>query len=189
MQEVLAQPETLNNQTLKYSLEAMLHQVLMSQASSTGAAFMADVYSFGVIIWEMFSGELPWAGMPAMNIAIVVTQERRLLEIPPGSPPEIKALLAACFQHTPTLRPVMAKVEEDFPEQDDQDDAEVTPAAVFRHEPSAYTISSQLTLSPTSTEGLHSPQVRAEVHQGRTSQQRGISLLATYWSESSTSTR
>ncbi|KAJ1470101.1 kinase-like domain-containing protein, partial [Baffinella frigidus] len=70
----------------------------------------ADVYSLGVTFWEMFSFELPWAGMPPMQIAIIVTQERRLLEIPPDCPPEITALLAACFQHDPTRRPTMAQI-------------------------------------------------------------------------------
>ena len=160
----------LSNQTLEYALKASpWYQVLSGRASSTGAAFMADAYSFGVIIWEMFSGELPWAGMNPMNVAIAVTQERRQLEIPPESPSEIKALLAACFQHEPTLRPTMAKVEADFPEQDEQDDDNEISGGVFAHEPPAYTLSSQLalTLSPTSTLGVHSPQVRTREHQGR----------------------
>ena len=38
-------------------------QVLMGQASAAGEAFMADVYSFGVTIWEIYAGKLPWEGM------------------------------------------------------------------------------------------------------------------------------
>ena len=131
----------------------------MSQASSTGAAFMADAYSFGVTIWEIFSGELPWAGLPPMQIAIIVTQENRLLEIPPQSPPEIQALLAACFERDPTLRPTMEKVEADFPE---IDEIEIEPpAAAFTQEPAAYTLSSQFTLSTGTVEtGVRTPQVR-----------------------------
>mmetsp|Transcript_1152 Transcript_1152/g.2781 ORF Transcript_1152/g.2781 Transcript_1152/m.2781 type:complete len:220 (+) Transcript_1152:1061-1720(+) len=131
-------------------------EVLLGQASSTGAAFMADAYSFGVIVWEIHSGQLPWAGMPPLQVAITVTQERRQLEIPPGCPPEIKALLAACFEHDPALRPTMEEVEADFPEQD-----EPTPAykAAFTHELAAYTLSSQLTLSATSIQGTSTPQV------------------------------
>ncbi|KAJ1465686.1 kinase-like domain-containing protein [Baffinella frigidus] len=143
-------------------------EVLMGETSSMGAAFMADAYSLGVIIWEMFSGELPWAGMLPMQIAIIVTQERRRLEIPPGSPPEIKTLLAACFQHDPTLRPTMAKIEADFPEEDDDIEptdgtdraaAAAAAAAAFKHEAPAYTLSSQLTISLPSTQGVRTPQV------------------------------
>ena len=121
-------------------------------------------------IWEIYSGQLPWAGMRPLQVAIVVTQENRLLDTPPGSPPAIKALLAACFQRDPTRRPSMDTVEADFPELDEDADAEPTrvsyergapavPAAVFEHEPPAYTLSSQLTLSPTSTEDARTPQV------------------------------
>ena len=152
----------MKNQTRDCSHEAVLDQVLLGQASSIGAAYMADAYSFGVTIWEIFSGQLPWAGMRPMLIAIIVTQENRLLDIPPGSPPEIKALLAACFHRDPTLRPTMDTVEADFPELDEPTVGayKPTPAAMFEHEPPAYSLSSQLTLSPTSIEDVRAPQVR-----------------------------
>ena len=119
---------------------------------------MADAYSFGVIIWEIYTGKLPWAGMHPTQIIFVVTIEKRLLAIPAESPPAIQALLAACWERDPTLRPKMQKIEADFPEQDSE--IELTSAAVFQHEPLAYTLSSQLSMSPASTEGVHTPQVR-----------------------------
>ncbi|KAJ1483400.1 kinase-like domain-containing protein [Baffinella frigidus] len=85
-------------------------KVLMGLVSASGAAFMADAYSF-------------------------------------GCPPEIKALLAACWEHEPTLRPTMAKIEPDFP--DEEQEREHTRAAAFTHGPPAFSLSSQLTLSAT----------------------------------------
>ena len=117
-------------------------QVLLDQANSNGAAFTADAYSFGVVTWEIFSGQLPWAGKLPMHIAILVTQEKRQLDIPPHCPPEIKTLMATCFEHDPKLRPRMEEVEADFPEEH-----EATPVySVGKKEPSAFTLSGQITL-------------------------------------------
>ena len=41
----------------------------MGQASGGGAGFMADVWSFGVVVWEIYTGKLPWAGMPATQVS------------------------------------------------------------------------------------------------------------------------
>ena len=121
----------------------------MGQASASGAAFMADAYSFGVIIWEIYTGKLPWEGISPMHIAIMMTKQQRRLETPPQCPPEIKVLLAACWEHEPTMRPTMKQIEAGFPEKEEE--REHTRAAPFTHGPSAYSLSSQLTLSvPTS---------------------------------------
>jgi len=137
-----------------------LDQVLKGEASAGGAAFMADAYSFGVIIWEIYTGALPWAGMHPTQIIFVVTVEKRLLSIPAQSPPEITALLLACWERDPTLRPTMAKIECDFPEQ--EEDRVHSRAAAFSQGPpaSAYTLSSQLTLSSATTPSARTSQVR-----------------------------
>ena len=106
-----------------------------------------------MIIWEIYSGKLPWAGVPPMQIAIIVITEQRRLDLP-RCPPEIEALLAACWEHEPTLRPTMQKIEEDFPEEEEE--REHSRASAFAHAPSAYSLSSQLTLSA----GTTSSQVR-----------------------------
>ena len=83
-----------------------------------------------------------------MQIIFVVTNEKRSLDIPVKSPPEIKALLAACWERDPTLRPTMKKIEADFPEER----ANSREAAFHQGPPaSAFSLSSQLTLSAETT--------------------------------------
>ena len=87
----------------------------MGEVTTVGAAFMADVYSFGVVVWEIYTGKLPWEGMPPSQIIVLVVERRDRLVIP-TLPPSITALLSACWQQDPNLRPTMEKIKRDFPD-------------------------------------------------------------------------
>jgi serine/threonine protein kinase len=55
----------------------------------------SDIYSFGVIVWEVFSDEIPWKGLPMTTILSVVKSQR--LPIRETFPTAVKGLLASCF--------------------------------------------------------------------------------------------
>jgi hypothetical protein len=43
----------------------------------------ADVYSFGVLLWQMLTGSRPWPGMSHAQIMAAVGMEKRMLVFPP----------------------------------------------------------------------------------------------------------
>jgi serine/threonine protein kinase len=45
----------------------------------------ADVYSFGVIVWEALARAVPWAGMTAIQIIAAVGTEKQRLPLPTQS--------------------------------------------------------------------------------------------------------
>ena len=49
----------------------------------------ADVYSFGVLLWEMVSGVRAWEGMTPPQIMMAVACQGQQLEFPRDCPPEL----------------------------------------------------------------------------------------------------
>lgn len=70
----------------------------------------ADVYSFGIILWEMLTGECPYEGMSAIQCALAVLNGVHRPEIPPWCPPALSALIRACWEQNPERRPSFAQI-------------------------------------------------------------------------------
>ena len=74
------------------------------------ASEWSDVWSFGVVTWELLTGQEAWAGMSPLQIALVVGVDRRRLPILPGCPPPLARLLKACWRSVPDQRPAFSTI-------------------------------------------------------------------------------
>ncbi|CAM9693101.1 unnamed protein product [Ectocarpus sp. 6 AP-2014] len=80
------------------------------------ASYASDMYSFGVVIWEVLSREIPWSGLagnPAICFKVATLGERP--EIPTGTPPDIEDILKLCWAQQPQDRPTFRQVKETLP--------------------------------------------------------------------------
>ncbi|XP_052152018.1 serine/threonine-protein kinase CTR1-like isoform X2 [Oryza glaberrima] len=69
-----------------------------------------DVYSFGVILWELMTMQQPWNGLsPAQVVGAVAFQNRRL-PIPQETVPELAALVESCWDDDPRQRPSFSSI-------------------------------------------------------------------------------
>eukprot|EP00741_Cyanophora_paradoxa_P011441 tig00020556_g11052.t1 len=68
-----------------------------------------DVFSFGVIAWEISTQKFPWEGMqPSAVVGVAGLQDRRL-PIPEGTPPQIRELIERCWGR-PSERPTFSRL-------------------------------------------------------------------------------
>ncbi|THU56994.1 hypothetical protein C4D60_Mb11t23070 [Musa balbisiana] len=69
-----------------------------------------DVYSFGVILWELLTMQQPWSGLnPAQVVGAVAFQNRRLA-IPQDTCPVLAALMESCWADDPRQRPSFSSI-------------------------------------------------------------------------------
>ena len=85
----------------------------------------ADVYSYGVVLWECLTGKLPWEGMHPMQVVGAVGFQGKCLPIPEEGDPFLISLCSRCMALEASLRP-------SFPEILVELEAEYAPATFHR---------------------------------------------------------
>ncbi|KAF9594911.1 hypothetical protein IFM89_035475 [Coptis chinensis] len=107
-----------------FGLSRMKHNTFLSSRSTAGTAeWMApevlrnepsdercDVFSFGVILWELSTLQQPWGGMNPMQVVGAVGFQHRRLDIPDGMDPVIADIIIKCWQTDPKLRPSFSEI-------------------------------------------------------------------------------
>ncbi|KAJ7946989.1 Protein kinase [Quillaja saponaria] len=76
-----------------------------------------DVYSFGLILWEMVAGTIPYEDMNPIQAAFAVVHKNLRPVIPSDCPPAMRALIEQCWSLQPDKRPEfwqVVKVLEQF---------------------------------------------------------------------------
>ncbi|GLE00974.1 hypothetical protein PINS_up009771 [Pythium insidiosum] len=65
----------------------------------------ADVYSFGIVLWEIFSRRCPYDSMQAIQVAMGVLNHDLRPAVPRGCPPFFAYLMQLCWERAPERRP------------------------------------------------------------------------------------
>ncbi|CAN6688193.1 unnamed protein product [Malus baccata var. baccata] len=74
----------------------------------------ADVFSFGVVLWELLTGKLPYEHLTPLQAAVGVAQKGLRPTIPKNTPPKLAELLEKCWQQDPAPRPDFSEIIENL---------------------------------------------------------------------------
>lgn len=85
----------------------MAPEVLMNKAYDE----RADVYSFGIVLWELTTGQDPFEGIDSYSALLDrVVQGGERPKVPDNCPSKLKALIKACWDAEPRKRPPFEKI-------------------------------------------------------------------------------
>lgn len=69
-----------------------------------------DVYSFGIVLWELITGFLPFQNMTAVQAAFAVVNKGVRPTIPVDCPPALVDIMCRCWDANPEGRPSFSQV-------------------------------------------------------------------------------
>ncbi len=102
--------ETSSQSTIaKGTVLWMAPELFKRKAEVTAAA---DIYSFGMVLWELVTREIPFKEAQNQLQAMGWIKDGEKEEIPGDCPPGLKTLIESCWDLTPTKRPTAGQVVE-----------------------------------------------------------------------------
>ncbi|KAL0609200.1 Mitogen-activated protein kinase kinase kinase 21 [Plecturocebus cupreus] len=86
----------------------MAPEVIKSSLFSKGS----DIWSYGVLLWELLTGEVPYRGIDGLAVAYGVAVNKLTLPIPSTCPEPFAKLMKECWHQDPHVRPSFALILE-----------------------------------------------------------------------------
>ncbi|XP_015745389.2 mitogen-activated protein kinase kinase kinase 11, partial [Python bivittatus] len=84
----------------------MAPEVIKNSTFSRGS----DIWSYGVLLWELLTGEVPYRGIDGLAVAYGVAVNKLTLPIPSTCPEPFARLMTECWQQDPHARPSFASI-------------------------------------------------------------------------------
>ncbi|KYO18808.1 hypothetical protein Y1Q_0009228 [Alligator mississippiensis] len=72
----------------------------------------SDIWSYGVLLWELLTGEVPYRGIDGLAVAYGVAVNKLTLPIPSTCPEPFAKLMKECWEQDPHIRPSFALILE-----------------------------------------------------------------------------
>lgn len=91
--------------TTKMSLVGTYAWMAPEVIQSLPVSDACDVWSFGVVLWELLTHEVPFKGIEGFQIAWMVVENGKRLAIPSSCPKAFQTLMERCWAANPKQRP------------------------------------------------------------------------------------
>ncbi|MFV0636068.1 Stk1 family PASTA domain-containing Ser/Thr kinase [Mitsuokella sp.] len=112
----IARAVTESTMTYSGNVVGSVHYFSPEQAKGTLITPKSDVYSLGVVLYEMLTGKLPFTGDNPVSIAVKHLQEEPVpvRQLDPSIPPVVEAIVSKAMSKDPEMRPTSAELVEDI---------------------------------------------------------------------------
>ncbi|OIW20180.1 hypothetical protein TanjilG_06568 [Lupinus angustifolius] len=85
-------------------------EIIAGDPESVTETWMSNIYSFGMVIWEMVAGEAAYSAYSPVQAAVGIAACGLRPEIPKDCPQTLKSLMTKCWNNTPSKRPQFPEI-------------------------------------------------------------------------------
>ncbi|XP_051130504.1 serine/threonine-protein kinase STY13 isoform X3 [Andrographis paniculata] len=104
-EESVTEMMTAETGTYRWMAPELYSTVTLRQGEKKHYNNKVDVYSFGIVLWELLTNRMPFEGMSNLQAAYAAAFKQERPSIPEDTPPELAYIIQSCWVEDSNMRP------------------------------------------------------------------------------------